>query len=157
MHLKFDILWFPYNEVAMSHPQKVVKELGITYQHSTPQSMGDCWWFWNCEVTPEPLPPYLSEIKLDPMECIGYGLSQEDAEKIRDFYKKPLPNEIDLTLLSELLMYSDRYEINIQFWPNMITVYIAKDGIDLCDYGGDFFFAVVKSLQYLKRVNNEEE
>jgi hypothetical protein len=68
------------------HPQTVMKELGITYQHATPQSMGDQWWFWNCENIPEDLPKYLTSLNLDPMECIGYGLSQEDAKKIQDYH-----------------------------------------------------------------------
>ena len=66
------------------HALLVMEGLGITYQHSTPQSMGDCWWFWNCENLPDELPKYLSIRDRDPMECIGWGLSQKDAEKIRD-------------------------------------------------------------------------
>jgi len=64
------------------HAQEVMEELEITYQHSTPQSMGDQFWFWNCENIPNPLPKYLTILDLDPMECIGYGLSKEDALKI---------------------------------------------------------------------------
>lgn len=68
------------------HPQKVMEELGITYQHATPQSISDSWWFWNCEGVPDPLPPYLKELDIDdPMKYVGWGLSQEDAEKIRDY------------------------------------------------------------------------
>ena len=68
------------------HPQVVMKELGITYQHSTPQSMGDQWWFWNCENVPDPLPKHFSILECkDPLEMIGWGLSKEDAEKIRDY------------------------------------------------------------------------
>lgn len=69
------------------HPVTVVENLGITYQHRTPQSMSSEWWFWNCENIPVKLPDYLREDDLDPMECIGYGLSKEDAEKIRDYKK----------------------------------------------------------------------
>ena len=72
---------YGYNE----HPQATMKRLEITYQHATPQSMGDQWWFWNCENVPEPLPIHFSILSLDPMEQIGWGLSQEDAEKIRDY------------------------------------------------------------------------
>lgn len=64
------------------HPQVVMQSLGITYQHATPQSMGDQWWFWNCENVPDPLPKFLSVLEIDPMACIGWGLSREDAEKI---------------------------------------------------------------------------
>lgn len=67
-----------------SHPQKVMKELGITYQHATPQSLSDQWWFWNCENIPEDLPDYITELGLDPMKCIGYGLSEEDAKNIKN-------------------------------------------------------------------------
>jgi len=66
------------------HAIVVMEDIGITYQHSTPQSMGDCWWFWNCENLPDNLPEYLTVADRDPMECIGYGLSQENAENIRD-------------------------------------------------------------------------
>jgi len=67
------------------HAQVVMKELGIDYQLSTPQSLGDSFWFWNCSNIPEPLPDYLSELSVDPMSCIGQGLNQKDAESIRDF------------------------------------------------------------------------
>ena len=63
-----------------------------------------------------------------------------------------LPNEIDLDQLRRLLAYSDKYEISIQFWPEQIAVYIAKDGVDLQDYGGDFDFAIGRSIEYLDRV-----
>lgn len=86
-HLRFDVAWSAYNKVKQDHPQKVMKELGITYQHATPQSMGDQWWFWNCENVPDELPPYLEVADWDPMKMIGYGLSLEDAEKIRDYKK----------------------------------------------------------------------
>jgi len=94
-HLRFDILYSHLSRdkentgevkrLGALHPQKAMKELGITYQHTTPQSMGDQWWFWNCEGLPEVLPPFLSELDLDPMKCIGFGLNQEKAEAIRDY------------------------------------------------------------------------
>lgn len=61
-----------------------MKQLGITYQHATPQSMGDQWWFWNCENIPEELPEHIEELTsckdnkpLDPMEQIGWGFSKD--------------------------------------------------------------------------------
>jgi len=87
-HLRYDILWWAYNSQDMPHPVEQMKILGITYQHRTPQSMGEQWWFWNCENIPDPLPPYLNVVNLDPMECIGYGLSEEDAISIRDYKGK---------------------------------------------------------------------
>ena len=64
------------------HAQVVMEELGITYTHSTPQSMFDQWWFWNCDNIPDILPKYLNILKIDPINAIGNGLSKEDAEKI---------------------------------------------------------------------------
>lgn len=67
-----------------------------------------------------------------------------------------LPNEIDLGVLANLLKYSDKYEISIQFWPDQIAVFICKDGVDLKDFGGGFEFAVSKSISYLDRITGNE-
>lgn len=90
-HFRYDIYCAHLKHKETRHAQAVMKELGITYQHATPQSMGDQWWFWNCENVPDDIPGFLTELELDPMECIGYGLSKEIAEKIRD-YNKPAVN-----------------------------------------------------------------
>lgn len=79
----------------------------------------------------------------------GHKCKQND--QLTTFRK--LPNNIELLKLAELLKYSDRYEISIQFWPKQIAVFIAKDGIDLNDYGGDFDFVIKKAIEYLKRIN----
>ena len=71
--------------IANAHPQEAMKELGITYQHSTPQTMGSQWWFWNCGNIPDKLPPFLEVMTLDPMKQIGWGLDKETAEAIRDY------------------------------------------------------------------------
>lgn len=87
IHLRLNC-YYGYDE----HPQETMKRLGITYQHATPQSIADQWWFWNCENVPNPLPKHFSLLtsyttgkQLDPFDCIGNGLSKEDAEKIRDY------------------------------------------------------------------------
>jgi len=84
-HLKFSYLTAQVGCGEKRHAQEVMSDLGITYQHATPQSMVDQFWFWNCENIPEILPKYLTELNANPMECIGFGLSQENAEKIRDY------------------------------------------------------------------------
>lgn len=84
-HLTYNLMAAGYECDENRHAQTVMKELGITYQHSTPQSLGDCWWFWNCENLPDELPVFLRKADRDPMKCIGWGLSQEDAESIRDY------------------------------------------------------------------------
>lgn len=81
MHLRYD-MYSAYDAGENRHPQAVMRELGVTYQHATPQSIADQWWFWNCTGVPDPLPEYLSELKLDPHKQIGYGLTQEDADRI---------------------------------------------------------------------------
>lgn len=84
-HLRYDYMDAAYGCDENRHAEAVMRELGITYQHATPQSLGDQWWFWNCENVPDELPEYLSELNLDPMGCIGHGLCTEDAVKIRDY------------------------------------------------------------------------
>jgi hypothetical protein len=64
------------------HPQDVMRELSIDYQHPTPQSMYDQWWFWNCKGKLDNLPDYLSELHLKPRDCVGLGLNQEMADEI---------------------------------------------------------------------------
>ncbi len=76
-HLRYDMYRAPEG-----HPVTVMHDLGITYQHRTPQSLSDEWWFWNCSNVPKPLPKYLRALDVDPHEAVGYGLSQEDADKI---------------------------------------------------------------------------
>lgn len=95
-HLSFNVIWRAYNNVQQGHPKEVMRELGITYQHDTPQSMAEAWWFWNCENIPTPLPDFLSIIEIDPMTCIDFGLTQEDAERIRDYNKQDNLKESDM-------------------------------------------------------------
>ena len=67
----------------------------------------------------------------------------------------PVPIDIDLLELKKLLAFSDRYEISIQFFAEHITVYIAKGGVPLIDFGGDFIFSIVKSIEYLNRITGQ--
>ena len=89
-HLRFDCMYGILGEEApKGHPQEIMKKIGITYQYATPQSMGNQWWFWNCENLPKELPEYLEVANWNPMKMIGWGLSKENAEEIRD-YKQPI-------------------------------------------------------------------
>jgi len=69
------------------HPQETMKRLNITYQYATPQSMGDQWWFWNCENVPNPLPEQFSVLDVDPMSLIGFGLNEYEAIEISNYKK----------------------------------------------------------------------
>ena len=81
MHLKLDYIG-SYEAGNNKHAQDTMKELGISYQYCTPQSMADSFWFWNCENIPAELPSYIEELSIDPMSCIGWGLTQSAAEAI---------------------------------------------------------------------------
>lgn len=83
MHLRYDMYSAPNK-----HPQQVMEDLAITYQHATPQSIADQWWFWNCEGVTDTLPCFLSALDVDPMECIGWGINLETAEAISDKMKE---------------------------------------------------------------------
>lgn len=82
-HLTYHMLGAYLDCKEERHPQLVMKELGITYQHATPQSIADLWQFWNCENVPEKLPSFIEELDADPKEWIGFGLSKEDVEQIK--------------------------------------------------------------------------
>lgn len=82
MHLRYDMIGAHYSG-ENRHPQVVMKELGLSYQHATPQSIGDQWWFWNVQGDLSNLPEYLGDLELDPMKSVGFGLSEEDAKKIK--------------------------------------------------------------------------
>ena len=84
-HLCFNYITAALEFNEKRHAMEVMKDLGITYQHFTPQTMGDQYWFWNCENIPETLPGYLTIEKWDPTEMIGWGLSIQDAEKITNY------------------------------------------------------------------------
>lgn len=68
---------------------------------------------------------------------------------------KNILNKSQVKQLQILLSYSDRYEISVQFWPNQTAVYIAKDDVDLNSFGGDFDFAIGKTIEYLDRINKK--
>ena len=61
INLRFD-LREAYESNVLNHPQTVMKELGIEYEQSIPESIADCWIFKNCKNVPNPLPEYLVDI-----------------------------------------------------------------------------------------------
>jgi hypothetical protein len=81
-HLQFSSCGYYAHTGKPRHAQKVMGDLGITYQLATPQSVADQWWFWNCQNVPDELPPYLTDLSFTPHEMVGYGLSQEEADEI---------------------------------------------------------------------------
>ena len=75
-------LRYSYNMGGKGHAITQMKTLGISYSHATPQSLYDQWWFWNCKNIPDILPKYLNVLAIDPLDAVGYGLSQFDAYAI---------------------------------------------------------------------------
>jgi len=82
MNLRYDLLTADFDHGITKHAQQMMRELGITYTHSTPQSVSDAWWFWNCKNVPAELPSYFSVLKNTPHEAIGWGVSKEEADDI---------------------------------------------------------------------------
>ena len=87
-HLRLDLLILRLGHKDSRPVEEIMEELGITYQVATPRPIGDMWQFWNCENVPEVIPDYLSVADWNPMNGIGYGLSKEEAESIRDYKKE---------------------------------------------------------------------
>lgn len=75
-HLRFS---YPAARAAGEdrHAQEVMRELGITYQDLTPQSIADQFWFWYCDNVPEVLPPYLVDLRANPNHWIKKDNSVE--------------------------------------------------------------------------------
>jgi hypothetical protein len=83
-HLKLDLyaLHIFGKDQAKNHPENIMLSLGIQYSHSTPQSMGEMWQFWNCKNIPDKLPEYITIADWNPLEWVGYGLSEAKAKEI---------------------------------------------------------------------------
>lgn len=83
----------------------------------------------------------------------------EQANEISDLQEKieslSIPKHLEISPLQELLKYSTKYEINIQFWPDQTAVFIAKDGVDLTDFGGDFDTVIQQGIDYLTRISKK--
>lgn len=88
MHLRYKIMTAYMECNENRHPQIVMEELGITYQHATPQSIADQWWFWNCDHVPTVMPQFLTPLNLDPLDQVGWGLSKAEAKQISDWKPK---------------------------------------------------------------------
>lgn len=85
VHLKYCYMTAGFKLKDNRNACEVMKDLGITYQYSVGQSMCDSFEFWNCENIPKKLPESISVMDLNPMDRIGWGLSKEKAESIRDY------------------------------------------------------------------------
>jgi hypothetical protein len=65
------------------HAQAVMRDLGITYRYAVPQSLGDQWWFLDCQNVPAELPAFITPmVGFDAQGAVGYGLSQAIADAL---------------------------------------------------------------------------
>ena len=65
-----------YNWKDTGHPQKYIKDLGISYRYAIPQPILDCWWFLGCENVPTDT-PYIAELVVGSYEeLLGFGLDK---------------------------------------------------------------------------------
>ena len=69
-------------EVYKQHPQKAMRELGISYERAVANSLHDCWWFINCSNVPNPLPPFLTVMDYPISDLVGHGLTQQEADQL---------------------------------------------------------------------------
>lgn len=76
-----------YDAVFKQHPQKVLRDLGITYKKAVPQSIGNQWWFFDVHGDLDKLHKDLYEIKFkdDLSELIGYGLCPQDVIQLQGY------------------------------------------------------------------------
>lgn len=72
-HLELNVL------AVKEHPQKLMKDFGITYEIAIPSTVYDCWWFLNCKNVPKKLPQFLEKYTQGIEKLVGHGLSQEQA------------------------------------------------------------------------------
>lgn len=76
-----------YDAVFREHPQKVLRDFGITYKKAVPQSIGNQWWFFDVQGDLSQLHKDLYEIKFkdDLSELIGYGLGIQDVINLQGY------------------------------------------------------------------------
>lgn len=100
VHLQYDMIG-AFKAGFTKHPQEVLLELGIEYQHATPQTMFDCWQLWNCINIPNPMPTFLSVKNWNPFDHVdndtakkidGYDLNKvlDNLDRIRDYYNSEI-------------------------------------------------------------------
>lgn len=58
--------------------------------------------------------------------------------------------------LFQLLSYTYKYDITIQFWVESTNIYINKANVELQSYGGSFDYSVGKALDYLNRITRTD-
>lgn len=73
-HLKFDVrAYVEIFGINSKHPKKFMDDAGIIYSHAVPQTLGDQWWFFNCEKIPDNVEGCISILDIDnPLDLVGF-------------------------------------------------------------------------------------
>lgn len=156
--LRFDMLRYDmqgaYYAGDTEHPVYVMKDLGITYIKAVPQSIGDCWCFFVCDVPLDvELPSYIIPTKTNPAKWAGFGLSDEDAMELADLLRydyqiedgclvgginqtvnKSIQNQIDKTLNTNDITHMNGYDpskLSITIGNHKFTGYTEIDTISI--------------------------
>ena len=96
----------------------------------------------------------MSNLSKDERRFFNQYLAMQLNEAGEIIRQKQKEQKLPVDLLSILIQWRQWYEINIQFWPQQTSVFIAKDGVDLADFGGEMEYAITESIKYLERINN---
>ncbi len=139
-HLKYDMIGAHLSGVS-GHPQKVLKDLGIEYEKAVPQSMGDCWQLFNASNLPQELPSFLKVFDVEPIDYIGWGLSEEEARKLSTLTTEEadqfiLNKELEREMLDERQRQKQKeLSGSKQFSYNIDDVVITIGGVEVkgCD------------------------
>lgn len=70
-HLRYDYIDAIFKNNEKRHASEVLKSLGISYQASTPQTICDQYWFWNCVNIPNNLPSYITILEANPLDHLS--------------------------------------------------------------------------------------
>ena len=79
--LTYDDYAASYDDIVKGNPITILKEEGVEYIHHYCNPMGG-WWFWGCKNIPENLNKYFFLREENPLEYIGWGLSEEKAHEL---------------------------------------------------------------------------
>jgi hypothetical protein len=111
------------------HAQEYMRKLGITYELATPQSIADCWWFWNCKNFPDPLPAALRVLEITPREAVGYGLSNEMAKQLEE----SVASQESTVLTDEQILALSQHHMVSYTMSDGKVVHPLQDGSDMRD------------------------
>lgn len=72
-HLRYDMNT-AFDRGEKRHSETVMRSLGISYHHSEPVTIADCWLFYGCSNVPEALPEYLTSFEVQRVELPHFAV-----------------------------------------------------------------------------------